>query len=166
MKIDIEKIEWKTNVPTKGIKPDVAYNALEKIRLKNGGLTDDLILKNAQAKNHELHDWFEWDDTVAATEHRRAQARLLLRAFHVVYKEKPELKMRAYEVMHKTRPSALQRTVYSTTEEVLSNPESRDRLIAEAIKMAMQFRNRFRNLHELEKIIEAIDAVIVDIGSA
>ena len=161
----IASINWKQNVPTKGIDAERAYSALEAIRRRNGGLTDDAIVEASRPKNHALHKWFEWDNEAAAIEYRRDQARLLMRAIEVTYEEAPEIKTRVYEIQHKTRPGAEQRTVYTTTEEVLSNPESRDRLIASAIAEAMRFRRRFGKLHELDRIIAAIDEAIVKLGS-
>jgi tRNA A37 N6-isopentenylltransferase MiaA len=161
----IEKIAWKQNVPTAGIDSVKAYQAMERLREQNGGLTDDLIVAAAKPKNHILHKFFEWSDNKAAVEYRRSQARQLMRSFEVVYAEAPEIKVRAYQVQSKARPGDMERTVYSTTEEVLSNPESRDRLIASAIKASMEFRNRFKHLHELEGVIEAIDKSLVRLGA-
>lgn len=163
--MQIESVDWKQNVPNCGIKPQAAYDALERLREKNGGLTDDAIVEAAKKPSHTLHKWFEWDDTEAAIEHRRLQARALLRSLTVKYKEAPELEVRAYQVEHKARPQDPERTVYSTTDEVLRNPESRDRLIAAAIKAAMDFRSRFKHLHELDAIIESIDKVLVSLGT-
>lgn len=161
----IESVTWKTVIATKGIQAIDAYKALESIRKNNSGqLTDDAVVAAAKPQNHVLHSWFEWDDTEAAIEYRRNQARTLMRSLAVTYKEAPELKVRAYQVSVKTRPQNQQRTVYSTTEEVLRNPESRDRLIAQAIKAAMEFRNRFKHLHELEMVIKSIDEVLVKLG--
>jgi hypothetical protein len=89
----------------------------------------------------------------------------LIRSIQVTYAEQPETQTRAYEVHTKSHKPEEARTVYTTTEEVLANPESRDRLIADAIRMAMEFRRRFRALHELEKVIAEIDKAIESIGS-
>lgn len=160
----IESIVWKTNVPSKGIKAEEAYKALEAIRKKNNGLTDDAIVGAAKAESHVLHNWFEWDDGQAAVEYRRSQARNLIRSLAVTYEKAPNLEVRAYQVEVKARTQDPQRTIYSTTEEVLRNPESRDRLIAQAIKAAMEFRNRFKCLHELDAVIQSIDQVLVKLG--
>jgi hypothetical protein len=162
--MQIEAVSWKQNVPNNGIKPEVAHKALEQIRKKNGGLTDDAIVEAAKPASHALHNWFEWEDCEAAKEHRRAQARALIRSLVVVYKKAPDLKLRVYQVERKARPQDPERTVYSTTDEVLRNPEARDRLIASAIKAAMEFRRRFKQLHELDAIIESIDKVLVQLG--
>lgn len=161
----IESIKWKQNVPNKGIDAAKAHQALELIRKRNQGLTDDAIVQAASASNHTLHGWFEWDDTVAANEHRRAQARLLIRSLEVTYAEAPQVKTRVYEIEHKSRPGAEDRTVYTTTAEVLANPESRDRLVAEAIKAAMQFRRRFKMLGELDSLINEIDRTLEKLGA-
>lgn len=161
----IESITWKANVPNKGINAADAYNALEAIRTANNGLTDDGIVEAASAQDHVLHNWFEWDDGVAAMEHRRNQARGLLRAISVTYEEAPELKVRAYQVETKARTQDLQRTVYSTTAEVLANPEARTRLLAQAIRAALEFRNRFRQLHELDAVMQSIDDCLVRLTS-
>ncbi len=163
MKID--NVSWKQNVPTKGIAPDVAHKSLEAIREKNGGLTDDAIVDAAKPARHPLHKWFEWDDSTAGIEYRRLQSRQLIRSLVVSYKEAPEVTTRLYEVSHKSRPADVKRTLYSTTDDVLSDPDSRDRLIASAIRAAMEFRRRFKNLHELDAIIESIDKVLVEIGA-
>jgi hypothetical protein len=160
----IQSVNWRNGAQSKGIDPVKAFNALERVREKNDGLTDDAIVSAAKAKNHILHGWFEWDDSVAANEHRRAQARTLIRSFEVVYVEAPELTARAYEVETKSGKPQETRTVYTTTAEVLSNPESRDRLISDAIRMAMEFRRRFKMLHELDRVIEEIDKAIESIG--
>jgi hypothetical protein len=161
----IEQIKWKQNVPTNGIDAEKAYAALETIRAKNNGLTDDAIVQAAAPRNHTLHKWFEWDDSAAAVEYRRAQARKLIGSLEVTYEEAPDIKTRVYEVEHKARPQDPERTVYTTTEEVLANPESRDRLIAEAIKAAMQFRRRFKMLHELDAVMEEIDKAVEKLGA-
>jgi len=161
----IEKIMWKQNVPTAGIDAAKAYEAMELLRAKNNGLTDDALVEAAKPKSHVLHGFFQWSDDKAAVEYRRMQARQLMRSFEVVYAEMPETKVRAYQVQAKARPGEAQRTVYSTTEEVLNDPVSRDRLIASAIKAAMEFRNRFKHLHELEGIIESINKTLVTLGA-
>jgi hypothetical protein len=158
MKID--SVNWKQGVPHKGIDPVKAHKALEVIRQRNNGLTDDAIVQAAAPRNHTLHKWFEWDDSAAAKEYRRTQARRLIGAIEVTYAEAPEITSRVYQVQHKSRPQDEHRTVYSTTEEVLANTDSRDRLIAEAIRLAMQFRRRFQSLHELDSLLQEIDKTL------
>ena len=159
--MQIASVVWKNRVPTKGIDAKTAYESLEQIRAENDGvLTDDYIVERAKPKDSPLHVFFEWDNKKAAIEHRRAQARLLMRSFEVTYVESPELKTRAYEIMTRTPSGGEERTTYAATVEVMSAEDSRDKLIAEAIRMAMEFRRRFKHLHELDAILEAIEKTI------
>lgn len=157
----IESVQWKPYAASKGIDPTKAYESIEAIRRKHDGqLTDDAVIEAAKPKSHVLHKWFEWDDSEAAQGYRRLQARNLIRSFKVTYAEAPEVPVRAYQVHRKEPRGGESRTVYRTTEDVLSDDEARDRLIAEAVRMAMEFRRRFKGLHELSRIIETIDETI------
>lgn len=164
--MEISSVRWKHNFTPKSIDPEKAYSALEALRERNDGdLTDDAILGAAKARNHVLHKWFEWDDSKAAHEHRRQQARKLLRSFEVTYKEAPETPVRAFEIHRQTQPGSVTRTAYRTTDEVLADDKSRDKLIASAIRMAMEFRRRFKGISELDRIVEAIDKTVEAVGS-
>jgi Mor family transcriptional regulator len=72
--------------------------ALERIPLK----TAETVVETAREKTSSLHDCFEWDDTVAACEHRKDQARLLLRSIVINVETendngKEEIQVRAFE---------------------------------------------------------------------
>lgn len=164
--MNIESVTWKRGVPTRGVDAVAAHKTLEKIRDKNGNLTDDAILAAAKSVKSVIHNWFEWDDTVAAEHHRRLQARKLMTSLEITYQESPETTVRAYQVFKSAPVASDTRSVYSTTEEVLRDPEARDRLIADAIRAAMEFRRRFKVLHELEAVIQAIDATIETLTNA
>lgn len=165
--MEIKSIDWGAAAKNIGITAEVAYHALEEIRERNdGALTDDSIVDAAKPKDHCLHGWFEWRNAEAAVAYRRLQARELMRSIRVTYVESPDTVHRAYEVHTKSARGAEGRTVYTTTAEVMSDPEARDRLIAEAIRAAMDFRRRFRMLHELQAIVEAIDKVLESVGGA
>ena len=164
--MNIESVNWKRGVPHRGIDPQQAYEAVEEIRREIGSVTDDAVVDAARPPEHTLHGWFEWDDTAAAKEYRRRQARSLVASLEVVYKEAPEVKTRAYQVMRREAVTSQERTVYSTTEEVLRDSAARDRLIADAIRAAMDFRRRFKILHEMEQVIEAIDKAVEAVALA
>lgn len=162
--LEIKSIAWKRGVPNRDIDPAIAYDALEAIRKKHGALTDDIVLAAAANRRNPLHGWFTWDDSAAAAEHRRNQARHLLRSLEVTYSHQPDEPVRVYSVQVKQPPRSEERTTYSTTEEVMRNPATRDALIAEAIRAAMDFRRRFKGLHEMQAVIEAMEAAIERAG--
>lgn len=158
--MQVESVSWKNGAVSRGIDPLAAYQSLESIRRKKGEITDLGVLEEARKENHPLYKWFNWDDSEAAEQYRKLQAQNLIRSLVVVYKESPKTPVRAYQVVKKEPTQSPKRTAYSTTDEILSNPQSRDRLIAEAIRIAMDFRRRFRMLHELDQVVESLNKAI------
>lgn len=162
----ITDIRWKNNANTGGVSASDAYNAIEQIRHDCGGeLSADDVLEKAKRKTHVLHPVFEWDDTKAAAEHRRTQARTLLRSIEIVYEERPELPVRSHQItVQKKRGDDEGKTLYTNTETALSNPATRDALVANAIRDAMQFRRRFQVLREFQMIFDAIDKTVNELS--
>lgn len=156
----IESVVWRQGVRTKGIDPVQAHKAIEEVRDRDGCVTDDSVVDAARPQESPIHNWFEWDDSSAAIEYRRQQARNLIGALEVRYEESDKTPVRVYQVQKKSTNKSNERTAYSTTEEVLSDPECRDRLIADAIRDAMAFRRKFRMLHELDQVMQSIDKAI------
>jgi hypothetical protein len=74
---------YKTGTRTTGVRPDVAYKELERIRLTYGGLRPDTIVDESEAEDAPLHPAFEWDDSAAGRSFRLIQARTLVRAVTV-----------------------------------------------------------------------------------
>jgi hypothetical protein len=60
--------------------------ALKEIADRSGGrLTPDVVLKAAKSRFSPLHDYFTWDDTEAAHQHRLHQARTLIRSVKIQF---------------------------------------------------------------------------------
>jgi len=70
---------------------------LERMAAKNGGLllVDD-VLEAAKDKRCVLHKHFEWDDTEAARQYRREQARGLIQKCRVQITTAPDVSIRAF----------------------------------------------------------------------
>jgi hypothetical protein len=62
---------------------------LERIRSHHGELTADLVVDESRPESAPLHSAFEWNDTIAAEEHRKHQARTMIRAIQVVNNDDP-----------------------------------------------------------------------------
>ena len=165
MNFEIDSVMWKSRFPNAKVDAGDAYREIEKVRSKKGGnFTDDDIVDAAKSARNKLHVLFEWDDTVAALEHRRSTARAITRALVVEYKASDQQEQtRAYEVVVKSplnKREGERRTLYSSFEEAVSDRDSREYLLGEAIRQLMQLRKRFRVLNELDRVFEAIDAVV------
>lgn len=62
----------------------VAQRLAEIAELNGGRLTPDLVLADAQDSGSVLHRLFEWDDSIAAHQHRLSQARSIITSVRVV----------------------------------------------------------------------------------
>lgn len=163
-------IEWRKGVPTYGITAETAHEALESIRAKNGGdLTDVSVLEEAKSKDHVLHRFFDWDDSSAAQRYRLAQASNLIRSVKVTYVDRPDRpSVTVYSLEtagHRSEELDLNdRTVYRTTEELMSDPESREILISRALSQMQAYCAKYRSLSELSELFEVLDDLMEKFG--
>jgi hypothetical protein len=58
---------------------------LNRLYQRAGKLTPQLVVDEASDPANPLHEHFEWDDAVAAHEHRLSQARALIRKVKITY---------------------------------------------------------------------------------
>ena len=160
----IKEVRWKNGAVRRGVDAEAAHKELEHLRLE-GRLTDQDVVDRARDKKNVLHPLFEWNDGEAAARYRRVQAREIIRSIEVTYQEAPAAKVRAFQVATKSNKPTERRTIYSSTSEMMQDPEARDRLIARAIREAMEFRRKFQHLRELQVVIEAIDSFVEKVGA-
>ena len=65
------------------IDADKAGRELARIEKAEGELTPTAVLDRARSANSSLHGHFEWDDSIAAEQHRLSQAGELIRSITV-----------------------------------------------------------------------------------
>lgn len=136
-----------------------AGERLEKIRKKHDGrLLPKDVVEDARPEKSLLHPQFEWDDSTAAEEYRRVQARELIRAIVVVEvkDDGPKGPVRAF--VHVLQNGDDEET-YTHIDCVMSNPDLRDQLLDRAKEELLSWRRRYDNLKELAAVYEAIDLV-------
>lgn len=148
--------EWKPGGWMRGDAQAVGER-LDRVREAHGGaLTAPVVVDEARPEESPLHPYFEWDDSVAAEEHRKEQARHLLRAI-VVKVERPEIRepVRAYVVV---REDTEDKYVPVTT--ALADDRWRQQVLARAHAELRQFRARYQELQELANVLAAIDGIV------
>lgn len=69
------------------LEPDTTWAELERIREKHNKLTPDVIIEESRDESAPLHSAFEWNDSRAAEEYRKTQARYLVRSIEVTIEE-------------------------------------------------------------------------------
>lgn len=65
-------------------KKQVIASELQAIASQTNELLPEQVIEAARNPNSAMHDWFEWDDTAAASAYRLAQARWLIKSINVV----------------------------------------------------------------------------------
>ena len=135
----------------------VLGSTFEQLRQKNGRLTPKDIVSAARDVKSPLHDFFEWDDAVAAEKHRLSHAAELIRSIRVVIRLDPHDKPREVRALVSIVTSTGRSS--EPIAEVMSKKEWREQLLAEAIQDLEEFKKKYRELSELAKVFAALDDV-------
>ena len=128
---------------------------LEAIQDSNDGVLrckDVVAFAQAQPES-ALHSQFMWDVERAAQSHWLQQARSLIR-IHVRVLEGNNEPVRAFVSLMDDRS---QEGGYRTIEAVMADPQKRAALVAQALREANAWRNRYAQLQELSSIFAEIE---------
>lgn len=127
---------------------------LESIREADGGVLRPVAVVRFAAENPDsaLHGKFEWDDSRAAHAHRIWQARCVIETVCTVVRG-DRATVRAYVSLAEERSRG---GGYRRTEEMLSEPESRMKLLRQARAEMETFRMRYQELVELSEVFDAM----------
>jgi hypothetical protein len=144
---------------------DVEQDSTEGILLdiyeRNGELTADLVVKEAEESSHPLHDRFEWDDADAGHQYRLWQARVLIQKVKITVEVMPETRVSVTEVKELIATRGFlhirSRNTYAPTREILQDPDDRAEVIAEVLKQLRALRQKHAALTELSEIWNLID---------
>lgn len=124
------------------------------------------ILAAATPKNAPLHEFFEWDNSKAATEFRLAQARNLARhiGIRIVDKKTGRVReVRAFYAVTLPVDDADAPRSYISIERVNADPALRIQVIAQAKQQLLSWRKRYDDYSEIfAPIFEAIDQLTLE----
>lgn len=127
----------------------------------NGHVTPNIMVIDAEYKKSPLHDYFEWDDGIAAGRFRVRQARHLLGRIEVIIKtngdEEPVKAFHNVIILNEKEKTS--ERVYSPLINVLSDKEQYQQIIEKAFMELDGWRKRYKQYKELDKIFDVIDEV-------
>ena len=109
------------------------------------------IVDAARDEKSELHKCFEWDDSVAAENWRKKQARDIVH--HLVFveeqipKDRPEIRIRYTETAN---------SGYKETIKMVRNEDQYKTLLAQAYAELRAFKAKYSMLSELQEILDLI----------
>ncbi len=123
----------------------------------DGILNPAIVVQEASAVSSPLHSHFEWDDGVAAQQHRIAQARGLIRVSVELVGSGDSAKLvRAFvSLTPDRRPSV----GYRALGVVLNDAQHRRQLLSDALAELQSFERKYRGLQELAGIFAEVRKV-------
>ena len=125
------------------------YADLEKIKEKT---PQNIVDYAAAHPKSELHKCFTCDDTKAANEWRKYEARQVVRL--LVFEDENEEEPTKVRVLQKTADA------YKPVTQIVRNEDEYKELLKRAKAELAAFRQRYKTLVELESVLEAIDAFL------
>ena len=147
--------KWKEGAfgKTGAVKAQVAGKVLEQLERTRTGVTPKAIVSHARPVRSKIHDWFEWDDTVAAEKHRESQAQDMVQAVVVVYEDKKDgpQECRAFVTIVEDN-----RRHYVSTARVLSESSLKQQAINDVLRSIDQQQARLSDYKGYEKAIATL----------
>jgi hypothetical protein len=151
----------------------IVGNRLESIRTKCNVLTPDVVLDDARKSKSPLHQFFEWDDSIAAEQYRLRQAGHLIRSISVTFEDMADEPERQVTLAGISEPAPEIRAVraflavqiedgtngYVGTREAMSDPEMRRQVLERAHRELSSVGQKWRDVSELTEVFMALDRV-------
>ena len=146
---------WRSSARIK-LDPEKVATCLKKL---GSDVTPKSVLDMARNEKHLMHNYFEWDDTVAAEKYRVDQARYLIRNLTVtiIRKDKDPTTTRKYVSLGAGLSDGKEST-YKTVEVVLGNTSYRDQAIRKVWNQLLSIKQRYESFDEFSEVWKAIDS--------
>lgn len=155
------KYKFNGSLKKLGISANELASILKHESKRHGGtLNIHRLLKDAKSPKHPLHNYFEWDDKVAAEQHRLQQARELIALLMVIENEREH---RAFMNVwfDEQGDTTLNRnqvaeSVYMDYVDVFNDDKFRKHALERAIREMLAFENKYEMLEELNDVFSAM----------
>ena len=120
---------------------------LDRIRVRDGGITVDVMLEEARPEDAPLHPLCTWDDSIAAENWRKDELRRAVRSLQVINPEREPY--RAF--VHCANPTPVHQGYYQRTEVAVQNIDEYELVFKAA---AMRIGEAQRAMAELKRVAE------------
>lgn len=128
----------------------MVLNELNKLYVKEGSLTPDLVVREAESMMSPLHNYFEWDDEIAAHKHRLQEARQLIRSVKVTIEGR---EVQAFwNVKIQIEDDGVQQA-YHSIHTVVGNKEMYEYTVEEALRELEYWKEKYHDIQEMYKLV-------------
>lgn len=123
------------------------------------GLTAEDVVEVAAPAEHPLHEYFEWDDSVAGHAYRKHQARALMRRVKVrIVEEQAPGQKRVFQMSGYSNVLINDHREYKATRDVFSDPALREQVLRRALSEMQAWAARYKQFAEFAEVIAAVEA--------
>lgn len=140
-----------------GVSAQTVGEEIERLS-RHENITPTDVVTAARDENSPLHRFFDWDDQSAAEKYRLTQARHIISAISVTITESAEPVPAFVRVVY--QEEAAPTSLYVPIAKAMSNKESRDYLLNEAMIALRGWRKRYSELSELANVFSLVDTAI------
>ena len=112
------------------------------------------VVEKAKNEQSEMHNLFEWDDTIAGQKYREAQAGTMIRCLVIAKKEDQEEKPTNIRIFHNT---GKRDNAYTPITRFIRNQDEYAELLERAYEELRAFKKKYSSLSELDEILSLID---------
>ena len=155
-------------IVAKGVSANEVKKIVNSIKKKNGGIFKmDFLVKEAENPSHPLHNYFQWDDSIAGHQYRLIQARNLIASIIIDNKGHKKAKVKAFvNVMldennnftfNKFEPN--KESIWVESEKLLEDEKLYQYRLKRALQELTWFQEKYAGINELEPVMIAIDSV-------
>lgn len=128
-------------------------DSLTRIYAERGQLTPRDVVEEARPPTSELHNRFEWDDSVAGDKYRLSQASELIRSVEITYTPPGAVEPHGVRAFSTVRGQDPTRNGYQPTEEILQDDFARKLLLKQCEREVASMQRRYGHLAEFADII-------------
>ncbi len=137
------------------VNPQAVGEELERIRAERGQLLASSVVEEAQNPESPLHEAFTWDDSLAAQQHRLAQARKLIVSIRIL--NSPTAK--PVPAFVSVRSPELGRS-YLPTIEALSDEQLRFRVLNDVRQALESIERKWAHFQELDELLGSLKKAV------
>lgn len=149
---------WRKGFQHRGVDPEVAGEELERIKEQAGAIEPADVVSAAKAKSSPLHKLFEWNNDLAAEQHRLQQARSLIAsvAIKVTGPKSEPVMVRAFVSV----PDDEGGHVYVGIKEAMRNKDRSEYVLSQARNELEGWRDRWKVYKELAELVEPVSKAL------
>ena len=131
------------------IKKDDLKEVLKEISDRNGGLSPQVVVKEAEPETSPIHDNFEWDNSKAAQEYRLWQARQLIVSVTITKDDREVQQYINVTISNNDGDNRL----YVPIERVMSDETLHKQALQFALDEIKYWRKKYHTFTELKNVV-------------